>query len=72
MEEAKENKSRLGVKMETRYMVQVTYSKGSHLGRSEETQPELSLKDNVCQGVNKGKGETEELKEQGGANLHDK
>lgn len=42
------------------------------LGRSEETQPELSFKDNVCQGVNKGKGETAELKEQGGANLHDK
>lgn len=32
VEEAKENKSRSGVKMETRYMVHVAYSKGSHLG----------------------------------------
>lgn len=32
VEEMQENKSRLGVKMEKRCMVQVKYSGGSHLG----------------------------------------
>lgn len=53
-------------------MLQLMYSRGSDLGEVRGDQPELSLEDNIRQGMSKGTGWREARKEHRGLNLHDK
>lgn len=56
--------------MKTRNMMQVKYSRGSHLGEVRENQPELSLEDVTKRWT--GEKREGKLKEHRGVSVHDK